>query len=252
MNRTTLARAGGEPIDAAGRPYHLLARSGRAQWWRLPVELLLFGVLAFVFAGVFFGAVLALAALAGVPSRGDGFADPAWDLASGFGVVGVLLGAVALTVRWAGGRSLGTVSSVAGHVRWRWLSACVRPAFVLVGALTVSAVAVDWSWDPALWPGWRVYAAITAVSVLLVPFQAAAEEYVVRGWLVQAVVVWVRSRWLAAALSSALFVSLHAPLDFWNVADLSVFALAMCWVTFRTGGLEAALVLHVVTNNLEC
>jgi uncharacterized protein len=65
---------------------------------------------------------------------------------------------------------------------------------------------------------------------------------------VQAFAVWTRFRWLAAVPGVLLFVAGHGTADPWAVADLTVFAVACCWLTFRTGGLEAAIVLHAVNN----
>lgn len=208
----------------------------------------MFAAVASALVAVFVGAGLGLAALAGVPASPDGLDDPLWDTALGFGTIAILLPAVALTVRWAGGRSLGSISSVAGHLRRPRLVACLTPASALVGVQVVVLLAVGGSWDPARWPGWGAYGAVIAISVALVPLQAAAEEYVTRGWLVQTLSSVSGSRWIAAALSCAVFVSLHATLDPWALADLTVFAVALSWLTFRTGGLEAALVLHVVVN----
>jgi len=156
----------------------------------------------------------------------------------------VITPAVALRVRWAGGRTLGSVSSVAGRLRGGWLLRCLGPALVLLAAQVGALLATGQAEDEGAWPGWGAYLVIVAVAVLLVPLQAAAEEYVTRGWLVQALVALTRSRWLAAVLASALFVALHGTADPWAVADLAVFALALCWLTFRTGGLEAAIALH--------
>ncbi len=215
---------------------------------RALVELLVFGASASVLVIAVVGLTSGLAGLAGVQSTDAGFADPVWDFGSGAATLAVLLAAVALTVRLAGRRSLGSVSSVAGHLRWRWLLRCLAPALVVVGTQLAVLVAADWDWDPSRWPGWRTYGALVAVTVLLVPVQAAAEEYTTRGWLVQTLARWTRSRWAAAAVASAVFVALHGTADPWAVLDLTVFALAMCWLTFRTGGLEAAIVLHTVQN----
>jgi membrane protease YdiL (CAAX protease family) len=95
--------------------------------------------------------------------------------------------------------------------------------------------------------------------VLLVPFQAAAEEYVFRGWLLQAIgscTLEARSRilakvfgtaWPAILLSALPFMAGHAYTD-WGILDVGAFAVAAGWVTVKTGGLEAAIALHVVNN----
>jgi membrane protease YdiL (CAAX protease family) len=81
--------------------------------------------------------------------------------------------------------------------------------------------------------------------------QAAAEEYAFRGWLLQAVGSWTarfgRSAWPAIVISAIPFVVGHGYTD-WGPVDIGLFAVATGWVVVRTGGLEAAIALHVVNN----
>lgn len=87
------------------------------------------------------------------------------------------------------------------------------------------------------------------VLLLVVPFQAAAEEYVFRGYLMQAIGRWLRHPAFAILLPVPLFVlgHLYDPL---GQVSVGVFAVAAGWLTWRTGGLEAAIALHVVNNLL--
>ena len=57
-----------------------------------------------------------------------------------------------------------------------------------------------------------------------------------------------RSPRLEDLLAVAAFAAAHGSPDPWVVADLSVFAAAAGALTWRTGGLEAAIALHVVNN----
>ena len=88
------------------------------------------------------------------------------------------------------------------------------------------------------------------MALVLTPFQAAAEEYLFRGWIVQTFGAVVRSPWPGVAVSAVLFALVHegATASAWGFADLVVFAVALSLVTLRTGGLEAALALHMVHN----
>lgn len=100
------------------------------------------------------------------------------------------------------------------------------------------------------WVGWQSFLPFLAVVVLVFPLQAAAEEIVFRGYLTQALATWTRHVWLAVLGSSLLFVAIHNIHDGWSFADRLFFAFAMCWLTWRTGGLEAAIAVHVVYNVL--
>ena len=85
------------------------------------------------------------------------------------------------------------------------------------------------------------------VILLLVPFQAAAEEYVFRGILMQSLGAWVRWAPLAIVLPTVLFAFGHI-YDIWGLLDVAAFGLAAAWITWRTGGLEAGIVMHTVNN----
>src|SRR5690606_30694143 len=91
------------------------------------------------------------------------------------------------------------------------------------------------------------YLVVLALILLLVPFQAAAEEYVFRGVVVQAIGAWVRWLPVGALVSTAVFAALHI-YDVWGLVDVAVFAIAAVIATWRTGGLEAAIALHAVNN----
>ncbi len=86
--------------------------------------------------------------------------------------------------------------------------------------------------------------------VLAVPVQAAAEEYLCRGWLMQAISSRTRAWWPAAPIGTTGFVLLHEYTDPLAIADLAVFSVAMCRLTARTGDLEAAVALHAMNDTV--
>ncbi|WP_046703887.1 CPBP family intramembrane glutamic endopeptidase, partial [Streptomyces europaeiscabiei] len=100
------------------------------------------------------------------------------------------------------------------------------------------------------WAGLSPFLLGLAAVCLLVPFQAAAEEYVFRGWLSQAVGAWCRSPWIVVTPQAVLFAAAHGWGTPWGFADLVVFGLITGLLTIRTGGLEAAIALHVLNNLL--
>jgi nicotinamide riboside transporter PnuC len=86
------------------------------------------------------------------------------------------------------------------------------------------------------------------VLLLLVPLQAAGEEYLFRGWLMQAVGAYRRRPWIAMAVQTVLFAAAHGWQGPWALSFFAVFAIVAGVLTLRTGGLEAAIGLHVVNN----
>ncbi|MFT3862498.1 lysostaphin resistance A-like protein [Micropruina sp.] len=88
---------------------------------------------------------------------------------------------------------------------------------------------------------------LLAVGVLIIPLQAAGEEYLFRGLLMQAIGHWLRAPVWGLLLSVPLFVFGHS-YDAWGLASIGVFAAVATWLTWRTGGLEAAIAMHAVNN----
>ena len=247
------------PPPAEQVAFHRLARlRPRYRWWRL----LLTGLL-----GIAFYAVLMLLLI--VPLGISAALNPAWgvevqtllvtaeyfDLDRPWFLVALVLPlilmipALLLASRIVEGRGVGLLSSVTGRLRMRWLGKSLLLAFVvfaisfgvLLGwaAATGEGVSADFS-HPNLW-------VMIVLVLLLIPFQAAAEEYVFRGYLMQLVGGWLRHPAFAILLPVPLFVLGHG-YDVWGAASVGVFAVVAAWLTWRTGGLEAAIGLHIANN----
>ena len=90
------------------------------------------------------------------------------------------------------------------------------------------------------------------MGLLLTPWQAAAEEYAFRGWLTQNIGAYFARPLVAvvvpAIVAAAAFAAAHGSPDPVVLADLAAFSLTASFLTWRTGGLEAAIVLHTVNN----
>lgn len=242
-------------------PYHRLARETPAYaWWKLPLAgvvgvfaYLAFSVALIVCAAIYF-------AIVGDTDQLDVWLDAAGDLDLGqldffvldmLGIV-VLIPAVLLGVLAIGPRPIGYLSSVAGRLRWGWLG---RTALISFGVFVVTfsvMLGVNELTDPseidAPSLGGRVLLAIVLV-VLIVPFQAAAEEYVFRGYLMQLVGSWSRFAFLPVVISTPLFVAGHG-YELWGLLDVGLFGLTAAVLTIRTGGLEAAIAAHTANNVL--
>ncbi|MFC4532464.1 CPBP family intramembrane glutamic endopeptidase [Sphaerisporangium dianthi] len=242
----------------SGARYDHLARTAMHRWWR-PIAGSAVIAVAFLGAGlivIFVGMVVA--ELAGVPvllSDDRLFGQPVFELAVLLLSIALVLPVVFLTAWLVQRRPPGTLSSVAGRLRWRWLLVCAGVALValiLGQAAMVGTYALTGEDIGALfgWVGWERFLPGLVVILLLVPFQAAAEEYMFRGWVLQAFGAYVRTPWPGILLGAALFTSLHAYTD-WGIIDVFSFGALMGWLAVRTGGLEAPIALHVVNNVLS-
>lgn len=243
-------------------PYHRLARETPAYaWWKLPVAALIIGVTYLLFSVVLVAGAAVYFAAVGGDSSLDGWLDAAGDLdlerldyfvLDMLGLA-VLLPAVLLGVLATGPRPVGYLSSVTGRLRWGWLgrtalisSAVFIATFALMIAISelVEPSEVDMPSDVDD----KVVLAIGLV-ILIVPFQAAAEEYVFRGYLMQLVGSWSRFAFLPVVISTPLFVAGHA-YELWGLLDVAIFGLTAAVLTIRTGGLEAAIAAHTANNVL--
>lgn len=143
------------------------------------------------------------------------------------------------------------LSSVAGGIRWRWLffaMAVVLPLWLALIAFEVLRVPHE---GAGLWP----HTVPMIIGILLTtPFQAAGEEYLVRGLFGRAVASWFRKPTVGFAVSAIvtalIFMVLHGADDPWLNVYYFLFGIVGSVLTWRTGGLEAAIAIHVVNNML--
>ncbi|MEW2288735.1 CPBP family glutamic-type intramembrane protease [Streptomyces sp. NPDC047841] len=235
-------------------PYHRLARlSPRHRWWRPLLGTLVAAVAYMITTVVLMVVLAALGSNLGYPQDDDGW--PEFGPVSGTAVdllcIAVGIPVLLLVVRWIGRRPAGTVSSVTGRLRWRWMLLCALTAVPILGLAMVCASLFPADGEPeGQWVGWPAFGRALVMLVLLVPVQAAAEEYVFRGWLTQTAGAFLRSPWAALLPQAVLFAAAHGWGTPWGFADLVVFGVAAGWLTWRTGGLEASIALHTVNNLL--
>jgi membrane protease YdiL (CAAX protease family) len=97
------------------------------------------------------------------------------------------------------------------------------------------------------------------ISVLLIPFQAAFEEVLFRGYLMQGFAVLVRSRWFPLLMTSILFALMHVlnpevkDFGFWTMMpQYLLFGLIFGVITILDDGIEAALGAHAANNVFLC
>lgn len=235
-----------------GAPYDRLARTPLYRWWR-PIV----GTVAIVVGFLVMSLALALAAslfsaLAGAPMEMEGtriFRDPVLDLGFQLSVIAMAIPLV-FGAAWIQRRRPGTLSSVAGRLRWEWLLRCVPVALVAVvlGEAAQSLVMLATGMRPGYdWAGWDRFLPAMIVILALMPFQAAAEEYVFRGWILQAFGAYFRNPWPGILAGSAAFTALHGYTD-WGIIYVFGFGVLMAWLAIRTGGLEVPIALHVTNN----
>jgi membrane protease YdiL (CAAX protease family) len=234
-------------------PYHHFFRAPTYRWWR--------SLLALILGAVVFGLVNLAVALPVVLWEVATGARSATDLEAGLFPVtpavfaannvalGFTIGVSVLVALMCFGQRPRWLSSVTGGLRWGFLARCVAVCLVPYSVLTAydfaTGAAADFTWQPH-----TVF--MIATILLTTPFQAAGEEYGLRGLYYRAVAAWIPNPVVGAlvggAASSVVFMLLHGAGDLWLNTFYFVFGAVACRLTSRTGGLEAAIALHVVNN----
>ncbi|WP_281382888.1 CPBP family intramembrane glutamic endopeptidase [Actinomadura verrucosospora] len=258
-----------------GTPFHRMARTPLHRWWR-PLA----GSAAIVVAGMALAiAMMVVGVIIRVVVTGDApdtagsgsvLGNPTADLAFNLASIAMFLPMALLAVLLLQRRRPGTLASVAGRVRWRWLLTCCGLALgfcVLSYGTSIVAASFlpDGSSGDEHWVGWGRFAPAAIVIILLVPLQSSAEEVVFRGWMLQAVGACtletrtgkvarafstvLRTPWPGIVIGSAAFTSLHGYTG-WGILDIFVFGATAAWLATRTGGLESGIALHVFNNLL--
>lgn len=233
---------------AAPQPYHRLARTARHRWWRPIVGalLILVGLLVVLVGGFSAASIVVFLRYGSLDPILNG--GPETELALTLAMIALLIPATMLAARWVERRPAGTVSSVVGRLRWRWLMLCLLLAVPILGSGIAVLLVLPGQELEVNSVGWQRVVVGLAIVGMLVPLQAAGEEYLFRGWLIQAVGSWFSSPWPGIVLSAVLFGLAHGIGTAWGMVDLIFFGVVMAVVTIRTGGLEAAIGLHVVNN----
>jgi membrane protease YdiL (CAAX protease family) len=257
-----------------GTPFHRLARTAKNAWWRPIVGTLALGAaVLFITGGVVVVWEIIHSLITGKftePQGTDIFPNDTENLALTLVMLGVLTPVVMLTAWVVQRRPFWSVASVLNRIRWRWLLLCCLPGLgyvvlsyglaILVDAIFPTDQSAGTS-DNGSWVGFSAFVVPALVILVLVPFQSAAEEFMFRGWLLQAVGAYgpdqpqgrlrqlFRSPWPGIVIGSLAFVSAHGYTG-WAMADIFLFAVTLGWLAVRTGGLESGIALHAMNNLL--
>ena len=249
---TAVAPPRSSALPTVPRAYHEFYRTPRFRWWHSVV-----GLIVFAFGWGLAVLVVTIGAVAYEMSWGGRSAEqisqgdltPALFLANNVGVALAIPVAVA-THRVVYGQRAGWLFSIVGRFRWGLLgrflavAAGIHTVALLMWLVTMGPPD-DLHIRPASW-------FLLAVVVLTTPFQAAGEEVAFRGIATRAVGSWfgvpLIGLVVSTAVTAALFVLVHGAADL----TLNVFYLCLAVgasvLTWHTGGLEAAVALHVVVN----
>lgn len=241
-------------LPVVRREYHEFFRAPRFRWWRPLLGLAMFVAVWFVGTLVVTVAALAYDAFTGRTNPGELTTEvpmtPALFTANNIGL-GLAIPIAGLTAWAVFGQRPRWMSSIFGGFRWGlfWRFSLVAAGIFLVGLAVSFAIGGEGGSEMR----WNADSAFLIAAILLTtPFQAAGEEYGVRGFLARSIGSWFGARRVglvvATVITSVVFMILHAADNIWlNIYYFSVGVVCSVLV-WRTGGLEAAVALHVFNN----
>lgn len=244
-------------VEPPRRYHRQFAELPNNRWFKpilVALLTLVFYLIAIIalFVGFFVWALIAL----GTDGDVNAWFDRLIDMNS---TTGMLFGLVSVIVMWPAAelatlciyrRWFSSMISLRGGMRLRRLG-----RYLLVGTAVwvVCAVVMVLFSDGAMgdltsgivWNS-QVLAMLVAI-VLLVPFQATAEEIVFRGLAMNIVGSWLRHPAWAVLIPVPFFVAGHV-YDLPGLIDVGIFAVIVGTLTIITGGLEAGIAFHIVNN----
>lgn len=163
-----------------------------------------------------------------------------------------------LLIKPLNGRRL--ISVVNGNDKFRWNRYFI--AFVFWIILSAAYLFIYIKYDPAnfiLNNNSNTLVALVLISVAFIPFQAAFEEILFRGYLMQGFAVLTRNRWFPLIMTSLLFGLMHAfnpevtEFGFFTMMPQYVgFGLIFGIVAILDDGIETAIGAHSANNIFLC
>ncbi|MFR9727789.1 CPBP family intramembrane glutamic endopeptidase [Saccharopolyspora sp. MS10] len=188
---------------------------------------------------------------------GDGVVtmSPARLLASNL-AIGLLIPVSLGLQRLLFGQSGRWMHSVHGRFRWKLaltLAGALVPVWIAYGVVwtTLNPEAAGVSGPPATLVSTFV---LFAIALLTSPLQGAGEEYAVRGLLARSFGSFTTQPTIALLLAllapNLMFTVIHGLADPWLVVYTFTAGLAFAVITWRTGGIEGAVVLHAMNNSV--
>ena len=162
-----------------------------------------------------------------------------------FGGIAALLPALALSALIVRDRPYSSYTSSRGGWNWSAFFKCLCVAAVIF--IILSIVQVKLTPEEEMDGVIRFTAAGIIACLILIPLQCAAEEYIFRGLIMQAVGSWTKIPAIAIIVSAAAFAAGH-PYNLIGV--ITIFLDGVIWgvVAWRSRGLEATCAVHIVNN----
>ena len=163
------------------------------------------------------------------------------------GYVAIMLPALAVAVRIIYDRPFSSYSSSRGGWKWKTFLKCLAVSGIISGAAFVIQLLMPS--DGSETAGMNVAADVLVITIIMVPFQCAAEEYIFRGYIMQAVGGWTKLPVIAIIVETIVFTLGHE-YNLIGLAAIFVSGLTYGIIAWKSNGLEATSASHIVNNLL--
>lgn len=244
---------------ASELPYHRLSHvNPRARWFTPVLEGLLIAGIYFVLLLIVSFALLAFAVMLRVPYDyltdlqriyANVFKTPLVFIALLITIIPVIP-AIFIARLITNFKPLGLIHSIAGRMRWSYLSVFLGFGFLIFGLYYVGFATLDGSLTTqnSVYPlNSGMFWLYIVLILLIVPFQCYAEELLFRGYLMQTVGRWLKNPVWAIIIPAPIFMVLHG-YGLWGLLSVLTMALIAGFLCWYTGGLEAGIGLHIANN----
>ncbi len=228
--------------------YHRQVQRERGAWWRVLASVLSAAV------GLLAGTIIAVVAVF-VGARALGFSDFTFDINNGIDAGEMLATNLGLALliplswllywliyrrqpRWLA--SLRPGLRLPWLLRCSWMAAVVWSLFLVLGTVAAYSERKNPVDSAVVW--------FLVVVLLTTPLQAAGEEYLFRGLVLQSLGATRLPTWACCVASGAVFATAHLQFAPPLFADRFLLGVVLAWLAIRTGGLEAGIAIHAVKN----
>lgn len=239
-----------EPLPIEPREYQEFYRAPAFRWWKPLAAIALFSV-AWLLVSI---PPVTIAMMWEAARTGRAMTVDLLETPLGFAannVTLVLAIPVALLTHWLIYRQRPRwLSSIDGRFRWGLFGRFMATTAVIMLVAYGLQAFFGGGLGTLTWDTNSLFLLLTII--ITTPFQAAGEEYMMRGLVFRSVASWFNRRWLGLVIgiivNAVIFMLLHSAGDPWLISYYLLVAVLFSVLVWRTGGLEAAIAMHVVNN----
>ena len=158
--------------------------------------------------------------------------------------IAVFIPAIYIASKIVRDRPFSSYASSRGGWNWKLYFKCLLIPLVVYVVVNVASILIDK--NPKTSTS-QVSLITMVLSLILIPLQCIAEEYVFRGALMQALGSWFKIPILAIVIQAILFALLHS-YDALGVVSIAISGVVFGLLAWRTNGIEAGAAIHSINN----